>query len=419
LNLKWDMWQKQIEALKALRSQQHDIVVFQGGYRSGKTITGARHLISHALENPGVVNVGVGVSYSEAKRTTFPVLFEELPGENTDPFLKGGDPENSPIVSEFSKQDKVLNIKLQGREPSAIVLGSSDKPSRFEGGNFDQVWLDEAGLYRNRLFGIMDTFAERSRQQFWTTTGKAGALRTILEDQLDKDGDPIGLNIKQVRASTLDNPFLDEEDKQRLRRQYEGRVNEDMALQGGFGSVEGRVYAKFNRVDHVVRREDVDLDAGWGRVYGYDAGWDDPRVLVEVAKTHTGQLVVTDLFYRSGAYTSELIQWMQDNDKERGMIYSEHEPQDIQKFKTDLGFPAQKAEKDLDAGIPAVRQRLEKDKDGRPGLLVCEDVGEELIAEFNNYVESDVGGTDVDDHALDALRYAIMGLETKKEVRLV
>lgn len=416
MNIKWQLWGKQLEALKSVRQGSHDIVVFQGGYRSGKTITGARHLIQHSLNNPGTVNVAVGVNYSEAKKTTFPVLFNELPGENTDPFLKGGDPQSSQIVSSFSKQDKVLNLRLGGNEPSAIVLGSSDRPERFEGGDFSHVWLDEAGLYRNRLFGIMDTFAERSRQQLWTTTGKAGALQTILEDGVDRDGDPIGLNIKQIRASTLENPFLAEEDKQRLRRQYEGRVNEDMALMGGFGSVEGRVYPKFNTVDHVRDLAELDLDSTWGRAYGYDAGWDDPRVLVELAKTHAGQLVVTDLFYESGAYTSELIEWLKDNEKERGRMYCEHEPQDIKKFSTDLGWPTERAEKDLDAGIPAVRRRLEKDQDGRPGLLLAQGRAEELVAEFNNYVEQDVGGTDVDDHALDALRYAVMGLETQTEV---
>jgi hypothetical protein len=214
----------------------------------------------------------------------------------------------------------------------------------------------------------------------------------------------------------LENPFLAEEDKQRLRRQYEGRVNEDMALKGGFGSVEGRVYPKFNKVDHVRDLDELDLDSSWGRAYGYDAGWDDPRVLVELAKTHAGQLVVADLFYESGAYTSELIQWLKDNDKEQGRMYCEHDPQDIKKFSTELGWPAEKAEKDLDAGIPAVRRRLEKDQDGRPGLLLARGKAEELVAEFNNYVQQDVGGTDVDDHALDALRYAIMGLETQTEV---
>jgi len=39
-------------------------------------------------------------------------------------------------------------------------------------------------------------------------------------------------------------------------------------------------------------------------------------------------------------------------------------------------------------------------------LLVAERC-ENLIGEFLSYTEDDVGGSDVDDHALDSLRYAI------------
>lgn len=399
-----------MEAIKAVRSNDYDIVNFQGGYRSGKSVTGARMTILQALENPGSTNVAMGVSFQEAKKTTFPVLFEQLPGKNIDPYLKGGDPETSPIVHSFSKQDGILVLQIGDREPSTISLGSADKASRYEGGSFNFVWMDETGLYRNKLFGIMKTFLERTDQQLWTTTGKTGAQKQIIEDRQDRNGDKINATIKTIKASTMNNPFLSKEKKERLKRTYGGTKNAEMALKGGFGSVEGLVYQQFNRADHVVKREDVELDENWGRVYGYDAGWNDPRTLLCVGKTHSGQLVVLDFFYRSNSYTEDVVKWCKENDKQKGRIYSEHEPQDIRKFRKKLGWTVIKADKDLDAGIPTVRQRLDKDEDGRPGLLVTEN-NEELINEFNNYQEEDVGGTNAKDHALDSLRYICMGLD--------
>ena len=70
------------------------------------------------------------------------------------------------------------------------------------------------------------------------------------------------------------------------------------------------------------------------------------------------------------------------------------------------GFKAGKADKSVDAGIDEVRYRLREDQDGRPGLLVDEGC-EETIKELLGYTEEDVGGSDVDDHSCDALRYAI------------
>lgn len=416
LNLDWQFWQSQIDAIKALRSGDFDIVNFQGGYRSGKSLTGARMVLLNALENPGSNNVAMGVSFQEAKKTTFPVLFEQLPkdgDEALDPYLKGGDPEKSPIVKSFSKQDGVLVIKLPGNEPSTISLGSADKASRYEGGSFDFVWMDETGLYKNKLYGIMKTFLERSDQQFWTTTGKTGAQKVIIGDRVDRNGEPINATIKTIRASTMNNPFLSKEKKERLERTYGGTKNAEMALQGGFGSVDGLVYQKFNRVDHVVKREDIELDESWGRVYGYDYGWKDPRCLLCIGKTHSGQLVVLDEFYESRVPLDKCIKWLKE--KPKGRIFSEHQPEDINEFRRTLGWTVRKADKDLDAGISTVRQRFEKDDDGKPGLLVTENC-EKMIHELNNYQEDDVGGTNTEDHACDVLRYVLRGLEKNDRV---
>ena len=410
LDLDWKFWNAQLDALKAVESGEFDIVNFQGGYRSGKSVTGARFIIKEALEKPGSRNVAMGVSFQEAKQTTFTVLFEQLPGENLDPYTKGGDPTNSPIVKDFNKQDGTIVISLPRREPSSISLGSADKASRYEGGKFNAVWMDEAGLYKQKLFGIMDTFLQRATIQLWTTTGKQGALKQIIEEQLDRNGDKISSPIKTVQASTMNNPFLPEERKERLRTRFGNTKKAEMALQGGFGSLDGLVYQKFNRHDHVVKRESVELDDSWGRVYGYDAGWNDPRVLLEVGKTHSGQLVVLDEFYQSGVYVSDAIEWLED--RRKGRIFSEHEPEDIRKFRMKLGWTVLKANKDLDAGIPTVRERLEKDEKGRPGLLVTESC-DKTIHEFNNYQETDVGSTSAEDHSMDVIRYICMGLDNQ------
>jgi hypothetical protein len=104
------------------------------------------------------------------------------------------------------------------------------------------------------------------------------------------------------------------------------------------------------------------------------------------------------------------------------------------------GFRAELAEKTPDAGIAEVRRRLEADgnvtvdqrttdkyvgvigrsssqarRDGESdpeparGLLVA-DQCEHLVREFLGYKEDYVGKATVDDHCLDALRYAYMGV---------
>ena len=440
VDITWAFWEPQREALNAVYSEDYDIVGFVAGYRSGKSVTGARVVWESAL-NPRFAptrSLAMGTTYAEAKKTTYPVLFEELPGarhEELDPFLYDGDPENSPIVKKFSKQDGVITLF----NDSTVVLASADKPDRYKGGKFSLTWCDEFAHYKsNRIHGIRKTITERfdfgpPACMLITTTGNGyNPAQKVLEAGVDENGNPLGSRVHTVTASSLNNPFLTHEDRERLKRTHGASKQSRQALHGAFEAAEGQVYP-FSKQAHQVRITDADdgdgyvsvddsgtpterfrVSSDW-RIFGYDAGWSDPRVLVEVARTDYGQYIVVDEWHESQTHVADAIRWLADHDKPKGVIYCEHEPGDIRKFRNPAltniddpppGFRAGKADKDIDAGIDEVRHRLRADHDDRYGLLVAERC-ENLIGEFLSYTEDDVGGSDVDDHALDALRYAI------------
>jgi hypothetical protein len=423
IDITWAFWKPQRTARAAVYSGDHDLVGFVAGFRSGKSVTGARVSIEVALRNdfaPARV-LAMGKTYAEAKKTTYPVLFEELPGNNLDPFLGDGDPTNSPIVRSWTKQDGVITL-ING---SVIILASADKPNRYDGGKFSFAWLDEAAYY-DHLNGIRKTVGERldykpvgPRCILVTTTGNGfNDAFDLLERNVDPaDDSPLGIRTTLITASTSNNPFLTPDDRDRLSRVHGGTGREGQALHGSFEATEGRVYSAFRRHSHVVDVDpdgsipayDTAIDGDW-RIYGFDAGWDNPRVLLEVAKTHAGQYVVVDEFYRSESHVEDLVggpnhdtYWLEG--KPKGRIHAEHEPGDIQKMRR-RGWKAGKAEKSVDAGIDEVRYRLREDHHGRPGLLVASRC-ESTIKELLGYTEDDVGGSDVDDHAVDALRYCI------------
>jgi len=425
IDITWSFWKPQREARQAVYSGEFDLIGFVAGYRSGKSVTGARTAIETCL-NPSYSPARVlcmGKTYAEAKKTTYPVLFEELPGDNLDPFLGDGDPTNSPIVRSFSKQDGVITL-ING---SVLILASADKPNRYDGGKFSFAWLDEAAYYDD-LNAIRKTVGERldykpagPQNILITTTGNGfNDAWYLLEQEVDPPEEtPLGIRTELITASTSQNPFLTGSDRDRLRRVHGGSGRESQALHGSFEATEGRVYSDFRRHSHVVDVEDdgsipeydTAIDGNW-RMYGYDAGWNSPRVILEVAKTHRGQFVVVDEFYRTGTHVEDIIggpqhdsYWLED--KPKGRIHAEHEPGDIQKMRS-RGWKAGKADKSVDAGIDEVRYRLRRDDggDGVPGLLVakrCEETRKEMLG----YTEEDVGGSDVDDHAADSLRYAV------------
>lgn len=415
IDIDWAFWRPQREARHAFYSGDFDLVGFVAGYRSGKSVTGARTIIESGL-NPDFAPARLlcmGKTYAEAKKTTYPVLFEELPGSNLDPFLGDGDPTNSPIVRNWTKQDGILTL-VNG---SVIILASADKPNRYDGGKFSGAWLDE-GAYYKELNAVRKTIGERldyepvgPRCILITTTGNGfNDAYDLLERKVDPADDdaPLGIRTELVTASTANNPFLTDDDRARIRRVHGGSGREGQALHGSFEADEGRVYSDFRRHSHEVSIDDVEL-TDW-RMYGYDAGWEHERVCLEIAKTAYGQYIVVDEFYRSETHVEDVCggpnhdtYWLKG--KPKGRIHSEHEPGDIQKMRR-AGWKAGKADKSVDAGINEVRYRLREDHEGRPGLLVAKRC-ENTVKEFLGYTQDDVDKSDVDDHALDALRYAI------------
>lgn len=419
LDLHWQWWDAQVETRDALRSGENDLVVLRTGYGGGKTLFGARMVIEFALEHPRSDNLVIAPDAQKGGPTTYKGFFKQLPGEDTVPD-EGGDPENSPIVESYHTVKRRCTI-ING---AVIRLGSADVWNRYAGGEFNFIWCDEVAHYEHTdLYDLHEMLVTRQRTAegpnvtLWTSTGNGfNQFYDITERKVEPaDGGerplPWADRMEVIVGSSLDNPFLHE--KEKMLRSFEGTEREKQALHGGFAAPTGLVYSQFSRQHHVVEESEVAAlvpdDAE--PIYGYDAGWDHPRVLVELYPTHYSQWIATDCYYQTERPFSHLCDpseregWVYDEEKPRTTVYCEHEPEHIQQFSR-AGFQAKQAHKNLDTGIDHVRGLLELDGDGRPGLLVS-DRCTELIQEFFSYKEEHVGKNDAPDHCLDGTRYAL------------
>ena len=236
--LTYDLWQAQRDTLDAIDTET-DIAALLGGYGSGKTLLSTRWVLKQAIEHDGSRFLLMGIDFSKAKQTTFRTLFEQLPGEDTHLVTSSyNGPERSPIVADYNRQEHRLTLQ----NGTVIVLGSADKWSRHAGDSFGAVVLDEPSHYGD-LHNILEMIGSRLRGedgpkvQLWSLTGNGrNAAYDILERHEDSNNDELGLNIEVVRASTLENPYLTSEDKERFKRQYSGTSREGQALFGGFAS---------------------------------------------------------------------------------------------------------------------------------------------------------------------------------------
>lgn len=411
-----EYWSAQLDTFRSLESGDYDLVVFRVGYAGGKTLTGSDWIHSVAVEYPGSDNLVMAPDFAKGGPATYKTFFDRLPGDRTVPD-KGGDPENSPLITDYNAVDRRLTY-VNG---SVVRMGSADKWNRYAGSEFNAIYCDEPAHYDNTdLYNLVEMLTSRQRTRqgpnvmLWTSTGSGfNDYYDITERQVGPEDDPLPWadRMKVIVGDSRDNPFLPDDAHEKLRRQFEGTERETQALAGGFAAPTGLVYADFSRERHVRQHDTLTDRVGEWRVYGYDHGWDDPRVVLEIARTDYDQLVVIDEFYREGVEYQKAVAWLRDNDKPQGTVYAEHEPEHQEAFRR-AGYRCEPATKDLDEGIPAVRDRLDwrDDPKERPGLLVSSDCVN-LIREFQDYQEDDVGTAAAVDHALDCLRYAVMGVD--------
>lgn len=418
--IRYDFWEAQEECIERLADGAHDIVAFLAGYGAGKTIVGARWLLTQALAHPGSHFLCMGINYSRAQGTTYEALFEQLPGGDQTTTLTEGfnGPEQSPIVADYNRNNKRLTLS----NASVITLGSADKWSRHAGAEFGAIWLDEPSHYGSDLHDLLEMLGSRLRgaagpqNQLWTLTGNGyNAAWEVLDEQQDSNGEPLGLNIDVVRAYSLSNPYLSSAEKERFERQYAGSSREEQALYGGFAAAQGLTYPMFSRDRHVVgHSEAVDRLAGTWRVYAHDPGYTDPRGVLEIGRTDSGQYIVLDEFYRTGTNVDAAIRWVAG--RPDGTVFSDHDPGEQREMRQ-AGLGAQNAKKDLDAGVAAVRRSFDIDPDSdQPGVLIS-DRCEHLIQELLSYQEDEIGSAVAVDHLCDCLRYAIYSEDSKATIR--
>lgn len=259
-HLQYDVWEAQRETLDAVDAD-NDIVAFLAGYGSGKTLFGVRWLIKQALDYPGSRFLVLGIDFQKARDTTFRVLFEQLPGERTGVVTSSyNGPESSPIVADYNRQ----NHRLTLTNDTVIKLGSADRWNRYAGDEYGAIHLDEPSHYGEDLYDLLEMLGSRLRgvdgpkTMLWTLTGNGqNAAFDILKRGVDADGDELGLNIETVTASTLNNPYLDDADKERFKRQYGGTAREGQALHGGFADGGGAILSReqLTFVDELPERE--------------------------------------------------------------------------------------------------------------------------------------------------------------------
>lgn len=189
----------------------------------------------------------------------FPTVRDVLFGEK----IRGGRgrPALVPDNAEFLKKANDSDFQIFFKNGSILTGKSADSGrSKFQGASVDLVHIDEECEE--------DVFSE-CYQRTVDCAGKLLLTLTPLNDIASAARVPWVFNLHQeaksgrakdvkfVKLSVLDNPYVPEEEKEKLREKWRGHPEEQARLYGDFVQRAGLVYPMWNKNTHFISRRDI------------------------------------------------------------------------------------------------------------------------------------------------------------------
>lgn len=350
------------------------IICNEGGSRSGKSYSTIQILVSHARETANQRISIVSHSLPHIKRGAFRDLKQILIEWNLwrDDWMRWTD-----YVYTF----------LNG---SYIELFGLEDESKARGPGRDILFINEANLVPRRLF---DQLAMRTTGAIFLDWNPADFKSWVYDVADSKKAYTIHSTYKDNLQNLSPNQITTIEGYKELPDSFMWNVY-GLGLRGASKEL---IYTGWKLCESLPGKGDV--------FYGLDFGYTVPTSLVRV-EHYDGSNYVEQVIYQSGLSTPELIERMKASGIGSEFIYCDAaEPDRIDELIT-AGYNAKKAVKDVVAGIVKVKSYP----------LYITNNSHQLLEEINGYkwaVDNDGDILDdkpvkANDHACDAMRYAIM-----------
>ncbi len=358
------------------------IIINEGGSRSSKTFS-ILQLLIFLMSLPNV------------KNKTFSVVAESLP------HLKRGAMKD---FFDIIKTDELYDVKQHNMTDHKYMIGSNtieffgcDDYTKVTGAGRDFLFINECN---NVSWPIFQQLQLRTRRLTFLDYNPTSSF-WVHEHLLSQD------NVGYIHSTYLDNPYVSQNTIDLLNRSKETDPNFYRVYALGLvGSNDGLVFQNWNVVD--------DFPIGNKVFYGLDFGYvNDPSTCVSLFKQN-GELYVDEIFYGLGMTNADISDSFATYNlrKNNDLIFADSaEPKSIDElFRRGWNVkPTIKGPDSILKGIDLMKQ-YKMNISKRSVNLIKELRQYQWIKDKDGKPTNKPGGSD---HAIDALRYALMSSERK------
>lgn len=320
------------------------------------------------------------------------------------------------------------NMRLTDSGRRAVIFGrsvelegSSDEraEARIRGVTLNGAYVDELSLAPRSFFAMLLSRLSAPGAKLFATTNPDGPRHWLKTEYLDRPG----LSVYRKKFLLEENPALEPAYIESLKREYRG-VFYRRFIQGDWAAAQGAVYPMFDPARHVAEHL-PEMRFTW---IGCDIGHTNPTAFVRLGAGKDGRIYVIDEFYHSAEQSGPMApsQYARALVRFAGGPTGEWVPQSVVIDPAAEGFILQlrevcdlrlrRADNAVLEGIQLLSAALDL------GMIQIFRGCSHLIDEIYGYCwdeKAQRAGEDrpikQNDHALDALRYALMAY--KREIR--
>lgn len=310
----------------------------------------------------------------------------------------------SGLVGRIGSDNKVT---LFGRECYALGADKINQVSKLQGSGLAYCYGDEITTWSEPVFQMLKSRLDKPGACFDGTCNPDNPNHWF-KAFLDSDAD-----IYSMKFVIDDNPFLEPEFVQALKREYAGTVYYDRYILGLWALAQGRIYDMFDPQVHTADDENRSYTAWY---ISMDYGTQNPTAMLLWGK-HEGVWYMVDEYYYSGRdnkrqktdeqYYTDLVKFAGDR-YIKSIIVDPAAASMIACIQNHKQYRVEGAKNDVINGIRDTATAFATNK-----IRICRKC-KHTLDEINGYVWDDKAaqrGEDKplkeNDHAMDAMRYFV------------
>lgn len=377
------------QAQAQIASDTHRFRVVNCGRRFGKTLLSVWEMFGFAVSKESRIAY-IAPTYQQARD----IAWNELKRITL------------PVQASVNESRLEVRVKNKGGTESLIILRGWESIETLRGQSYDLIVLDEVSSYRsfweNWQEVIRPTLTDRKGEALFISTPKGFNHFYDLYNLEGKDKD-----FKSFHFSTYDNPHIprEEVDKAKTELTEDRFAQEYMA---DFRKTEGLVYKEFRREKHLVSGEP---DRVIKTIAGVDFGFTNPSAVLTIKKDYDNRYFVVSEWYKRGKTDAEVADYVAACNFNE--VFPDPESasgcEELRRRSVNVR-DVLKNKDSIRNGINTVRELFKSNR-----LFIHRDCVN-LITELETYAYPDKKPDHNEeekpikenDHALDALRYALM-----------